>query len=632
MVLPAGLEPQQGGRDRDRRRRLRRAHRRRARRPRHQGEAALRAHRAGRGEEGLREGTHPGRHHRRAGPPRRAERVRRAPHRDLLRRPRQGRRGDLRGGARHPRRRRLRLDHGPQLLPAEEARGAEVPRHGDEDLLRGDAVALSLHNTLSGRIEPFEPLEPGKVGVYVCGVTVYDRCHVGHARVFVAFDVLHRWLRARGYQVTFVRNITDVDDRMIERARAEGVSVAALAERNIAEFRRDVAALGCLAPAREPRATEWIEAMIELIRRLEDKRLAYAVGGDVYYAVRGFPDYGKLSKRRLEDMIAGARVEVDERKRDPMDFALWKSVSAASEAAGEPAWPSPWGRGRPGWHIECSAMSTALLGQPFDLHCGGEDLIFPHHENEIAQSEGAAGKPFARGFLHNSFVRINEEKMSKSLGNVFAIRDIAERLPAEALRLFLISTHYRSPMDFSLEAVAESFRALVRLYETLARADARGARGPQAAPAPLPPTPRLEPLVAALDDDLNTARAVAVLFDLVRELNRALDAGDVAAAAALRRDVSAAAAVLGVGERRSEEFLDAERRRALAAAGLAAGEVARCIAERAAARSAKDWKRADELRRGLAAAGIVLEDGAAGTTWRPASWGAEAPARPGPRA
>ncbi len=467
------------------------------------------------------------------------------------------------------------------------------------------------------------------MGVYVCGVTVYDRCHVGHARVFVAFDVLHRWLRARGCAVTFVRNITDVDDRMIERARAEGVSVAVLAERNIAEFRRDVEALGCLPPTHEPRATEWIEAMIELVRALEGKGLAYAVGGDVYYAVRGFPDYGKLSKRRLDEMIAGARVEVDERKRDPMDFALWKSVSAANEAAGEPAWPSPWGRGRPGWHIECSAMSTALLGQPFDLHCGGEDLIFPHHENEIAQSEGAAGKPFVRAFLHNSFVRINEEKMSKSLGNVFAIRELAERLPAEALRLFLISTHYRSPMDFSLDAVEESFRALVRLYETLARP---GALAPRGAVAVLPPTPRLEPFVAAMDDDLNTARAVAVLFDLVRELNRQLDVGDVAAATAVRRDLAAVAAVLGVGERPAEEFLDAERRRALRVGGLEAGEVERRIADRAAARSARDWKRADEIRQGLATDGIVLEDGSAGTTWRPASWGVEAPARKEARA
>jgi cysteinyl-tRNA synthetase len=484
-------------------------------------------------------------------------------------------------------------------------------------------LSLSFHNTLTGEVEVFSPLVAGKVGVYVCGVTVYDRCHVGHARVFVAFDVLHRYLRALGYDVTFVRNITDIDDRIIERARSLGITAADLAERNIADFRRDVAALGCLAPTHEPRATEWIGAMTELITRLLDRGLAYVVDGDVYFSVRDFPSYGKLSKRRLEDMLAGARVEVDERKRDPMDFALWKAVSPQREAAGEPAWESPWGRGRPGWHIECSAMSTSLLGQPFDLHCGGEDLIFPHHENEIAQSEGAAGVPFVRGFLHNSFVRIHAEKMSKSLGNVFTIRELVERLPAEALRLFLVSTHYRSPMDFSLESVEESFRALVRLYETLARADTAGVRPPAAPASLLPPTPRLEPLVAAMDDDLNTARAVAVLFDLVREMNRLLDVDDVAGAAEVRRDLAAAGAVLGIAEQRAEEFLEVERKRALVTAGRTAGEVEQAIAGRAAARAAKDWQRADAIRVELLRAGIALEDGAGGTTWRPASWGLE---------
>jgi len=480
---------------------------------------------------------------------------------------------------------------------------------------------------LTGRVEPFTPLVASKVGVYVCGVTVYDRCHVGHARVFVAFDILHRWLRARGFDVTFVRNITDIDDRIIERARAERVPAAEVAERNVVEFRRDVAGLGCLPATHEPRATEWVPAMVELVARLEECGLAYATASGVYFSVRGFSAYGKLSKRRLEDMIPGARVEVDELKRDPMDFALWKAVSAEREAAGEPAWPSPWGRGRPGWHLECSAMSTALLGQPFDLHCGGEDLIFPHHENEIAQSEGATGTPFVRAFLHNSFVRIHEEKMSKSLGNVFAIRDIVERLPAEALRLFLAATHYRSPMDFSLESVEESFRALVRLYETLARATAAGIGAPAEPAGVFPTTARLEPFVAALDDDLNTARAVAVLFDLVRELNRLLDAGDGESASAVRRDLAAAAAVLGIGDRRAEEFLAAERARALNAGRKSIEEVEAIVAERAAARTAKQWQRADDLRRGLLDAGIALEDSAAGTTWRPTSWGIESPTR-----
>ena len=464
---------------------------------------------------------------------------------------------------------------------------------------------------------------------YLCGVTVYDRCHVGHGRSWVAFDILHRWLRASGYDVIFVRNITDVDDRMIERARAIGTTVAELARRYIAEFEIDVDALGCLPAKHEPRATEYIAEMIELVRELEGRGLAYAVDGDVYYSVASFPGYGKLSKRRLDDMIAGARVEVDERKRHPMDFALWKSVRPENEATGEPAWPSPWGRGRPGWHIECSAMSTKLLGQPFDVHAGGEDLIFPHHENEIAQSEGATGKPFVRFFFHNSFVRLNEEKMSKSLGNVFGIREVTSLLPAEALRLFLISTHYRSPMDFSLPAVEESFRALVRLYETLARVDASTGK-PSTPPRPLlPPPPRLVPFVAAMDDDLNSAQAVAVLFDLVRELNRLLDAGDLAGAAEVRRELASIAAVLGVGERDPEGFLDAERARALAAAKLGPADVERAIADRAAARGAKDWQRADELRQKLLEAGIALEDGAAGTTWRPTRWGVEPPPRKG---
>jgi len=458
----------------------------------------------------------------------------------------------------------------------------------------------------------------------VCGVTVYDRCHVGHGRGFVVFDVLHRWLVARGYTVDFVRNITDVDDRIIERAKRDGVSPLDLVERTIADFHVDVDALGCWPPKHEPRATQWVPQMVELIATLEKRGLAYAVDGDVFFSVRDFPAYGKLSNRRLEEMLAGARVEVDERKKDPMDFALWKSVTPEREAGGETAWPSPWGRGRPGWHIECSAMSTSLLGQPFDLHCGGEDLIFPHHENEIAQSEGASGTAFVRSFLHNSFVRINEEKMSKSIGNVFAIRDITDRLPAEALRLFLLSTHYRSPMEFSLVAVEESFRALVRLYETLARLDGAAATEP----GPLFPTPpRLEPFVAALDDDLNTAPALAVVFELVREVNRLLDAGDRDGAAAVARDLAAAGAVLGIGVDRPARFLAAERQRALAAAGLAEPDVETRIAERASARAAKDWKRADEIRGELAAAGIVLEDAAGATTWRPASWGVDVPAK-----
>jgi cysteinyl-tRNA synthetase len=433
--------------------------------------------------------------------------------------------------------------------------------------------------------------------------------------------VLHRWLRAKGFEVRYVRNFTDVDDKMIDRARKEGISVADLAERNIAAFRSDVATLNCLPPVVEPRATEHVEGMVELTARLIERDLAYVVDGDVYYSVRDFADYGKLSHRRLDELRAGARVEVDERKRDALDFALWKSVTAENEATGEPAWPSPWGRGRPGWHIECSVMSTKYLGQPFDLHGGGEDLIFPHHENEIAQSEGATGKPFARVFLHNSFVRWNAEKMSKSLGNTVTIRDLVARFPGEALRLFLVSTHYRSPMDFSTEGVEESYRALVRLYETRARIEAAAGSTPLRA-APLDPAPpRLAPLVAAMDDDLNTSGAIAVVFDLVREANRMLDAGDVAGATAIRAELAATAEILGVGGQEPAAFLDAERRRTLVAAGLDEEEVAARIRERGEARAARDWKRADAVRDALADQGIVLEDGAEGTVWRPAAWG-----------
>ena len=491
-------------------------------------------------------------------------------------------------------------------------------------------MALSLHNSLTGRVEHFEPLVPGKAGVYVCGVTVYDRCHVGHARAFVVFDLLHRYLRASGYETTFVRNITDVDDKMIDRARREGITVAALADRNIVEFERDIEALGCLRPDHEPRATQHVGGMIALVEELVQRGLAYDVDGDVYYAVRAFDGYGKLSKRNLDDMLAGARVDVDTRKRDAADFALWKNVPREREEAGEPAWPSPWGHGRPGWHLECSVMSTELLGQPFDIHGGGEDLIFPHHENEIAQSEGAAGKPFARMFLHNSFVRLNEEKMSKSLGNVFAVREVTDALAAEALRLFLVSTHYRSPMDFSIPGVEESYRALVRLYVTLARATEAGAELPPAAPL-LPPGERLEPFVAAMDDDLNTARGVAVLFEFTHEMNRLLDVGDVAGAAAIRGDIAKIGVVLGIGEQDPRVFLEVERNRAITRAGLGVGEVAERIRERSDARAAKDWSRADGIRNQLAEAGILLGDGPAGTTWRPASWGVDPPAKSPPR-
>jgi cysteinyl-tRNA synthetase len=305
-------------------------------------------------------------------------------------------------------------------------------------------MGLTLHNTLSGRLEPLATMVPNRLGLYVCGVTVYDRCHVGHARSLVFFDTVVRYLRFSGYRVNFVRNITDIDDKIIKRAQEETIPSEELASRYIGTFRADVAALGCLQPDVEPRATDHIPEMLELIAALEKRDLAYAAAGDVYCAVGKIHGYGKLSKRKLDELVAGARVEVGERKREPLDFALWKGVKP-----GEPFWESPWGRGRPGWHLECSAMSTKYLGQPFDLHGGGEDLIFPHHENEIAQSEGATGTPFARHWLHHAFVRINEEKMSKSLGNFLTIHDLLKQFPGEALRLNMLSTHYRQPFNWT---------------------------------------------------------------------------------------------------------------------------------------------------------------------------------------
>ena len=325
---------------------------------------------------------------------------------------------------------------------------------------------LHFHNTLTGKEEAFVPFTPGKVRMYVCGVTPYDRSHIGHARAMVTFDVVYRYLKFLGYEVTFIRNFTDVDDKIITRANERGITLQALSEQYIEEFNQDTQALGCQPPTYEPRATQHIPEMIVIIQELEAKGLAYPADGDVYFAVDKFPGYGKLSHRRLEDMMAGARVEVDERKHHPMDFALWKSSKP-----GEPTWDSPWGPGRPGWHIECSAMSSKYLGQPFDIHGGGSDLIFPHHENEIAQSEGAKGSEFARYWLHNGMVTVEQEKMSKSLGNFLTIREALTKTTSEALRLVLLATQYRMPLDFSMQKVEEAEKGLTRIYETLARAD-----------------------------------------------------------------------------------------------------------------------------------------------------------------
>jgi cysteinyl-tRNA synthetase len=477
-------------------------------------------------------------------------------------------------------------------------------------------VPLVLTNTLSGRKEALNPREPGHVRLYWCGVTVYSRSHVGHARALLTADVLCRYLRARGLRVTFVRNFTDIDDKIIRRAAEEGLTPAALAEREIAAFAADVAWLGCLPPTHEPRATAHIPQMLALIGRLVAKGFAYPVpGGSVYFRVRRFPEYGKLSHRRLEDLEPGE--EIDPAKEDPHDFALWKGAKP-----GEPAWESPWGPGRPGWHIECSAMATHYLGQPFDVHGGGSDLVFPHHENEIAQAEAAAGVPFADLWVHNGMITAGAEKMSKSLGNILPIADLAGRVAPEALRLLCLQTHYRAPLDFSLARLEEADRALGRVYEALARADALPGAGAPGAAVALDGalTGELDPgaaaFVEAMDDDLNAARALGVVFEHVRELNRLLDAGDAVKAVALRQSLARVGVALGLFGAVPAEVLEAARTRGRQRAGLTTAEIEAAIAARDQARRRKDFREADAIRARLREQGIVLEDTPSGTLWK----------------
>ncbi len=467
-------------------------------------------------------------------------------------------------------------------------------------------MALRFHNTLTGKAEEFVPLTPGEARMYVCGVTVYDRSHIGHARALVAFDVIYRYLKFSGYEVTFVRNFTDVDDKIINRANERGISAEELTETYIQDFNNDMQALRCLPPTHEPRATQHIPAMLALIQELEAKHLAYAVDGDVYYAVDRFAAYGKLAHRRLEDMAAGARIEVDTRKRHPMDFALWKSSKP-----GEPAWDSPWGKGRPGWHIECSAMSSKYLGQPFDIHGGGADLIFPHHENEIAQSEGAKGCALARYWLHNGMVTVEREKMSKSLGNFLTIEAALSKVSTpEVLRQVLLSSHYRMALDFSTQKLAEAEKGLGRIYETLARADAAtGADNSEDQSA------HINRFREAMDDDCNTPRALGVIFDGVRELNRALDAGQLQTVAQFRRDLTTIGNVLGLLEESPAQFVDSQKQTGLAEASFTPEAIEALITERAAARKEKNFQRADEIRAQLDEQGILLKDGPTGTTW-----------------
>jgi cysteinyl-tRNA synthetase len=458
---------------------------------------------------------------------------------------------------------------------------------------------LEIYNSLTRKKEAFKPLRPPEVRMYVCGLTVYDRMHIGHARMLVAFDMVARWLRASGYRLTYVRNITDIDDKIIKRAAENGESVQTLTDRMIKEVQEDERALAVLPPDQEPRATGCIDGMVAMIGELVKKGHAYqGTDGDVFYAVANFKDYGKLSGKRLEDLRAGERVEVDAAKRDPLDFVLWKSAKP-----GEPSWPSPWGPGRPGWHIECSAMATAALGNTFDIHGGGMDLKFPHHENEIAQSEAATGVRFVNMWMHNGFVNVDEEKMSKSLGNFFTVRDVLKRYPAEVIRYFILGSHYRSPLNYSDQQLDQARTGLGRLYIALRNVPAATAAAD---------SPYRARFAAAMDDDFNTPLAMSVLFDLARDVNTLRDSKPAEAPplAALLKELGG---VLGLLQSDPESYLQAG---AADQDGLPAADVEKLIAARKAARAAKDWKEADRLRAELDSAGIVIEDGAGGTTWR----------------
>jgi cysteinyl-tRNA synthetase len=473
--------------------------------------------------------------------------------------------------------------------------------------------------------EQLVPLQKGRIGMYACGVTVYDLCHIGHARSAVVFDVIYRYLLYKGYEVIYVRNFTDVDDKIINRAQEEGVGTEEIAARYIEEFYADMGALGLKEPTVEPKATEHIPEMIALVQGLIEKGHAYEVEGDVYYVVESFPEYGKLSKRSLDEMQAGARVEVDEKKRNPLDFALWKAAKP-----GEPSWPSPWGEGRPGWHIECSAMSQKYLGDTLDIHGGGKDLIFPHHENEIAQAEGATGKPFVRFWLHNGFVNIEKEKMSKSLGNFLTIKEILKEHHPEVVRFFLLSRHYRSPIDFSSQGMEEALGNLERFYQTLAGINKVIAeeKASESVPEGLSPEEmavyrRAEEFPnqfeEAMDDDFNTAVAMAALFELSHDLNRLLQRPSSHAPQVLykgREVFALAGEVLGIFQDDPQSFLEAEKERKAEKLTFTTEEIEKLIAERNKARKKKAWARADEIRDQLASQGIILEDTAKGTTWR----------------
>ena len=491
-------------------------------------------------------------------------------------------------------------------------------------------MALRVYNTQTRRKELFEPVKADKVGLYVCGITAYDTCHVGHARSAVVFDVMARFFKHRGYDVTFIKNFTDVDDKIINKANALGRTIGDIAEQYILEHNEDMDALGVKRPTVAPRATEHIDGMIRLIETLLQKDLAYVSGGDVYFSVGNFTEYGKLSGRSLDEMMAGARVDINEKKRNPLDFALWK---ASKE--NEPWWESPWGKGRPGWHIECSVMSQKYLGDTFDIHGGGEDLIFPHHENEMAQSSGASGKPFARYWLHNGFVRVDHEKMSKSLGNFATIRDMLKLYHPEVLRLFILQSHYRSPLDFAETSIHEARLGLERFYALLKSVKdvlsvVTNVDTPPVESFSKPGAEMLNRLqllktqfLEAMEDDFNTARAIGYLFDTVRQANNYLELTKKGAplqekiviVREIKEIMTEIGEVLGLFKEDPDMYFRLDREREAVKRGLDITEIERFLEERNLARAKKEWTKADQIRIDLAARGVTLKDGPSGTTW-----------------
>jgi cysteinyl-tRNA synthetase len=518
------------------------------------------------------------------------------------------------------------MDHFPdptiEKMKELESRIRELTKRLDAvEAVRAGGKRMRIYNTETGKKEEFVPSEPGRVKMYVCGITAYDHCHIGHARSAVVFDVMRRYLAYRGYQVTFVKNFTDIDDKIINRAKQEHIPWDEVARKYIGEYYRDMDMLGVGRADVEPKATEYIAEMLDIVKGLIDKGYAYPVDGDVYFAVEKFPGYGKLSNRELDEMMAGARVDVDERKRNPMDFALWK---ASKE--GEPSWESPWGPGRPGWHIECSAMSLKHLGETFDIHGGGADLTFPHHENEIAQSEAYTGKPFVKYWVHNGFITVDKEKMSKSLGNFFTIKEILSKFEAEVVRFFLLSTHYRSPIEFSDEQLRETESSIDRYYTTVLRVrDFLGQEHAKEKPAADEKAFEdfldkfEEKFVEAMDDDFNTALAIGSVFELVRLLNKYLDgrpSGKKAQGLVRKADdlLKQTGGVLNVFLRTPEEWYRSLM--SVKGIGMTEADIAERIAARQAAREQKDWAEADRIRDELDQKGIILEDKRDGTAWR----------------